>query len=418
MLSHYQIGAQRCVDDSDAFLAALGSAHEARVRPICLCRTPGVPMCIVKASGKFFVRCMPGTGAAHAPACESYEPPPEFSGLGQVMGSAIQEDPDAGATALKLDFSLTKTGGRQAPVPSGVESDSVQADGHKLSLRGTLHYLWEQAGFNRWSPAMQGRRSWAVVRRFLLQAAEGKTTKGEDLADVLYVPEPFSAERKDEIAERRLAKMAKATVLDGKGARRLMLVIAQVKEIAPSRYGHKLIFRHLPDCHFMVTEDMHRRLLRRFEVELGLWDAFDDAHLVAIGTFGIGATGVTSLETLALMCVTSNWIPFETHYDKMLIEAMTAAQRRFAKGLRYNLSSRHALACLVASDTAPLPTAMYIAAPWAAPETTRALEVLVRESTLAHWFWRVSEGQMPALPALPARPATTTTTAETTRGPA
>lgn len=398
MFSTYQIGQQRLTESSENFGQALATAHEGKIRPNCLCRSPGVPMCIVKGAGKFYLRCMPNSGGSHAPACDSYEPPPELSGLGQVMGSAIQDDPDAGLTALKLDFSLTKTGGRSAPVPSGIESDSVKADSNKLTLRGTLHYLWEQAGFNRWSPAMSGRRNWTVIRKYLLQAVEGKTTKGANLSDVLYIPETFQLDRKDEIAERRLARMSKATVLDGKGARRLMLVVAEVKEITPSRYGHKIIFKHLSDCHFMLNEDMHRRLQKRFEIELGLWDAIDDAHLIAIGTFGIGATGIASLEEVALMCVTANWIPFETNYDKMLIDAMSNGGRRFSKGLRYNLSSKHPLACVVASDTVPSPTAMYIAAPTASEEQGKALDALIRESDLPHWLWKVSDGQMPALP--------------------
>lgn len=398
MFSTYQIGQHHLTEGSETFAQALAAAHEAKVRPICLCRAPGIQMCIVKGAGKFFVRCMPNTGASHAPACDSYEPPPELSGLGQVMGSAIRDGPDAGLTALRLDFPLTKTGGRSAPVPSRVETDSVKADGSKLTLRGTLHYLWEQAGFNRWSPAMDGRRNWTVVRKYLLQAAEGKTTKGASLSDVLYIPETFQLERKDEIAERRLAKMSKATVLDGKGARRLMLVVAEVKEIAPSRYGHKVIFKHLSDCHFMINEDMHRKLLKRFEVELGLWDALEDAHLIAIGTFGIGTTGIASLEEVALMCVTSNWIPFESTYDKMLIDAMSNHGRRFSKSLRYNLASKHPLACLVASDTVPNPTAMYIALPAASGEQDKALDALIRQSDLPHWLWNVSDGQMPALP--------------------
>ncbi|KMQ81296.1 DNA polymerase III, gamma/tau subunit [Candidatus Burkholderia pumila] len=39
---------------------------------------------------------------------------------------------------------------------------SFKANSKKLTLRGTLlhYYLWEQAGLNRWSPAMAGKRSW------------------------------------------------------------------------------------------------------------------------------------------------------------------------------------------------------------------------------------------------------------------
>src|SRR3546814_10419832 len=65
--------------------------------------------------------------------------------------------------------------GRAAPTPGTGESDSVRTDGAKLTLRGTLHYLWEQAGFNRWAPAMSGKRSWGVIRKYILQAAADKT---------------------------------------------------------------------------------------------------------------------------------------------------------------------------------------------------------------------------------------------------
>jgi hypothetical protein len=342
---------------------------------------------------------MPNSGGDHAPACDSYEPPPELSGLGQVMGTAIQEDPEEGLTALKLDFSLTKVAGRSAPIASGAETDSVKTDGNKLTLRGTLHYLWEEAGFNRWAPNMAGKRSWYVIRKYLMQAAEDKMAKGASLADILYIPESFNAEKKNEITQRRIAHMGKAAATV-KGSRRLMIVIGEVKEVAQSRYGHKIVFKHLPDCHFMMNDDLHKRLLKRFEVELGLWDALEDTHLMAIGTFSVGNTGIASLEEVALTSVTENWIPFESTFDQMVIDAMSRANRRFMKGMRYNLPSSRPLACLVASDTAPEPTAMYVLPPGATEEYAAALTELMDESKLAHWLWRAGEADMPALPAL------------------
>jgi hypothetical protein len=81
-----------------------------------------------------------------------------------------------------------------------------------------------------------------------------------------------------------------------------------------------------------------------------------------------------------------------------LIDAMARAHRRFVKGLRYNLAQTEPLACLVASDTHPHPTAMYIEPPTATDEYRRALEPLVEESHLASWLWKAVDGQMPALP--------------------
>ena len=65
-----------------------------------------------------------------------------------------------------------------------------------MSLRAVMHYLFERAGFNRWTPAMEGKRTQAVLHRYLLEAARGIETKGVQLSDRLYVPEPFREERK------------------------------------------------------------------------------------------------------------------------------------------------------------------------------------------------------------------------------
>jgi hypothetical protein len=69
--------------------------------------------------------------------------------------------------------------------------DSVKTDDNKLSLRATLHYLWEQAGFNKWYPAMSHKRNGSVIRKYLLEAANNKTTKGSSLDSILFIPENF-----------------------------------------------------------------------------------------------------------------------------------------------------------------------------------------------------------------------------------
>lgn len=396
-MTRYDIGG-RVVDSSEEGLSdALASLYSSKFRPRCMCRNPGVAMYIAKIQGKFIVKRMPETGSSHHPSCDSFEPPPELSGLGEVNGTAIRENPEDGTTALKLHFSLTKTGGRSAPPSGDGDGGSVRTDGSKLTIRGMLHYLWEESGFNKWSPAMSGKRSWYVVRKYLLQAAANKLAKGTGLADLLYIPEQYHPEKSAEIAQRRMAFMSRAAA-PAKGTRRLLLVIGEVKEIGPSRYGHKIVLKHLPDCHFMINEDLHKRMLRRFEIELGLWDAVETTHLMMIGTFGVGATGVTSMEEVALMCVSENWIPFETLYEKTVIDALSVSGRRFTKGLRYNLAAGRPLATAVLTDTAPDPTAMYVIPPGSGEEYPAAIAELVSESKFPSWIWRAGEINMPALP--------------------
>ncbi len=397
-MSIYRINDQHIRSDDDSALQmALAKVYASKVRPLCLCTEPGIPMYVARAHGKYWVKRMPNSGSTHLPTCDTYEPPAELSGLGEVMGSAIQENPDAGTALLKFDFSLSKGGSRAAPTPSNAEADSVNTSGTKLSLRGTLHYLWEEAGLNRWTPAMAGKRSWYVMHKYLYQAADNKLAKGMNLSDVLYIPEPFSLDKKEEITQRRVARMTKNHE-PHKKSRRLMIAIGEVKSIAPSRYGQKILLKHLPDCPFMMHEGLHARLLKRFNLALSLWDALPETHLMMIGTFSVSAAGIPTLEEVALINVTENWIPFENTFDKTLLDALTQAQRPFTKGLRYNLATTKPLACVVLSDTQPQATALYICQPTASEETINEMDTLIEESQLASWVWRVGDAAMPALP--------------------
>ena len=397
-MASYRIANEEGVKDEPGFNALLLRAYAAKIRPLCLCNTPPIEMYVAKLDGKFFIKRMPNSGSDHHFTCESFDPPAELSGLGQVQGTAIKEDTEDGTTALRFDFSLTKVPGRKPPEKQETQGASVKTDGNKLTLTSTLHYLWEQAQFNRWEPAMKGKRGWYVIRKYLLQAAQNKSTKGVDLASLLYIPENFQVEKKDEITHRRMAQMIKATN-GAKGPRKLMLCIGEVKSIEASRYGFKLVLKHLPDCHFMMNEDMHKRLTKRFGLELGMREAAEDTYLICIGTFSVSETGITTLEEAALMVVNANWIPIESLYEKHLIDAMVASGRRFTKGLRYNVTAERPVACMVVTDTQPSPTAMFVVTPSASETYQAALDDLMADSSFQSWVWHVSDPDMPKLPA-------------------
>ena len=237
--------------------AALQLAYASKNRPLCECVHPGVAMYIAHVSESFVLKRMPNSGSRHHPECPSFEPPPELSGLGEVNGSAIHEDADSGVTTLKLDFTLAKNARRIEPNAAVAEGDSVRTDGKKLTLRGMLHYLWEEAELNRWVPAMAGKRSWFVVRQRLLQAAANKLTKGDSLDSMLFIPEPFVLDRKDEMLRRRLERLKRLSE-PAKGPCKLILIVAEVKAIDVSRYGHKFLLKHLPDMPMMIADDLQR----------------------------------------------------------------------------------------------------------------------------------------------------------------
>lgn len=371
--------------------------HREKQRPICPCRAPGIEMYIAKIGDRFYVKRMPNTGGKHDPECESYEPPPELSGLGGVLGTAIKENAEDGLTELKLDFALSKLT-RKKPLAAGDgQSDTVKSDGSKLTLRSLLYYLWDQAGFTKWTPAMEGKRKWGVIQKYLYTAAGGKVTKGQGLSERIYIPETFILDHKEAIHQRQLSMFSK---LAGKqsGSQQLMIVIGEVKGIAEARFGYKMLVKHMPDMPLMMEEDIYNRLYKRFGVEISLSNNLEGSHLMFIGTASISTAGIVSLEEAALMIVTENWIPIENVYEKSLIDTLTSGKRKFIKGLRYNLPQHKPLACVVVPDTAPKPTAMYIIPPDADDEFINATTTLIEGSEMGSWLWNTKEKEvMPSM---------------------
>lgn len=394
-MSSYKIGQKTYSSDDTNLSAALAAVYGSPKRPLCLCKGNGIEMYIAKLGQQYVIKRMPHSGPLHATSCDSYEPPAELSGLGDVMGGAIQTNVEEGTTALKFDFALTKTGARAAPVATGAEHDSVRTDGKKLTLRGTLHYLFDEAGFTRWAPAMAGKRSWYVIRKYLLEAASDKIAKGGPVADMLYIPESFSVEKKDEIARKRTVIFNELSRSTG-STRKLKLLVGEVKEIGDARFGKKMVIKHLPDAHLMMNDDVYRRLIKRFEHELSLWAEDTTSHLMVIATFGVNGAGTASLEEASLTLTNENWLPYETKDEKALLETLIAQKRRFVKGLRYNLASTHPLASVVLSDTEK-PVAMYIVPYGASDQYRKQLHDLQENSDLESWQWD-SGTDMPEIP--------------------
>ncbi len=391
----YRIGRQTVAFDAAEFGDAIAAAHADHLRPRCLCRVDGVEMYVARLGGGFIVKRMPNTGSQHASDCPSFEPPAESSGLGQVLGSAITEDPATGETTLKLDFSMLKIAGRSGMPPTGGDSGSVTSHGTKLSLRGLQHYLWDQAELTRWQPGFAGKRSWGTVRKHLLMAAENKLAHGDPLRSRLYIPEVFSVEQLDAINARRMALWSHAVAAPGKPVH-LMLLIAEVKEIVPARFGYKAIVKHVPDQAFALDESLYRRLGRRFESALALWGAADDVHMLMIATFGLPTNGIPTITELSLMPVTRQWLPVEDGFDKQLVDKLVAEDRSFVKGLRYNLDARRAVACATLTDCKGS-TPMLFVAPTGVEEFVGGLQV--SNSTVPVWLWTPTSEAMPALPA-------------------
>lgn len=315
-------------------------------------------------------------------------------GLGQVSGSAIREELETQTTTLALDFALTKGRSRQPGTTSDVEHESVRSDGTKLTMRALMHFLMDEAGLTRWTPAMTGRRSWYVVRRELLKAASSKMTKGQPLPALLHIPESFSLDRADEIRQRQRESLARLS--ESTSAR--MILMGEVKAIEDARYGKCLVVKHMPDAKLMMTDDLHKHLVSRFAHQMQIWGQLEVSHLMMLATISRSAQGVLSIEAACLMNTNEHWLPFESIFEWELLDALHRSQRRFTKGLRYNLPSSKPLASVVLQDTGEVSAALFVVPQEAEGEYDKAIEELTEQSKLMAWKWRAGAEQMPQLP--------------------
>jgi hypothetical protein len=395
MKPFYLIEGKKFSTDDGELQVALASAYSRHSRPLCLCKTPALEMYIAKVNWFYIVKRMPNTGFQHDPDCGSYDIPAELSGLCQFLGSAIKENIADGLTTLKFDFALSKGVPRTTPNGINQEKTSVKTDTKKLSLRATLHYLWEQAGFNKWSPAMAGKRNWYVIRKYLYEATKDKTAKNIALDRLIYIPEVFDLDQKEDIVARRIATLIH--LHEDSKPKQFMLMIGEVKEITSARFGYKIVIKHLSDFNIMLNNDIYHRLCKRFEVELALWSANESGHLIVMGTFGINVSGIPSFEEMTLMMVTENWIPYDNNDELKLLNELTQANKRFIKCLRYNLPSTVPTASVLLTAKDKSTTALFIC-PATSCETYRnELNSLIENSEINTWVWDAGNEAIPKL---------------------
>lgn len=392
----YLFGSHVYSPEHESWQRILQKGYATRLRPVCLClvQGDGPALYIALARGQYQIKRLPYSGALHAPHCEHYEPPPELSGLGQVSGSAIREELETQTTTLSLDFALTKGRSRQPGAASEVEHESVRSDGTKLTMRGLMHFLMDEAGLTRWTPAMAGRRNWYVVRRELLKAASSKMTKGQPLPTLLHIPESFALDRADEIRARQRDSLARLS--ESTSAR--MILLGEVKAIENARFGKCLVVKHMPDTRLLMTDDLHKHLVSRFAHQMQMWSQLEVSHLMVLATISRSAQGVLSVEAACLMNANEHWLPFESLFEWELLDALHRSHRRFTKGLRYNLPSSKPLASVVLQDTGEVSAALFVVPQEAEGEYDQAIEELTEQSKLMAWKWRAGAEQMPLLP--------------------
>ena len=381
-----------------AFTDALAALSTPR-RVFCMCTHPAVEMYVPFARGQFGLSCMPGTASRHAPGCSHYEPPLSISGAAAVMGSAIESN-ELGDVTLRLDFPMSKITGKSPPGPSGLTPETARVDPTKLTMRALLHYLWQEAGFHKWSPRMEGKRNDWVLHKYLLQAAAGKRIKAGALSDVLVIPRPLPArpaapDGASSAVDLHVSLQLARAATDPSGARRLALVLGEVLRVEDRTSPRRLFLRGL-DKGLLVSDELFKMVEKAFSGQLAMWQR-DSNRLMMLATFFNDTVGNQVLSEVTLMNITLDFLPFESVFEEQMIARLVAAQRRFTKGMRFNLSRKIQIATAVLTDT-ETPTAIFILSPGADGDSLNAQVEEAKNENLATLVWRAGIDSEPVLP--------------------
>lgn len=375
---------------------ALADVYNTPERPRCLCVTGGVEM-YVALHRQFVVKRMPDSGSTHHPGCPSYEPDVQQSGLGELVGEAVLES-EPGRVELRVDFPWTRVIGRGVPRGEPQEASEVGVPLQRMSLRALMHFLFERAGFNRWSPAMAGKRNQGVLHKYLLEAAEEIMVKGVPLAERLYVPEPFCESGKAEAAQRRREKLAVLRPKDGQTP--LAIVIGEFKLSEGTSLGRRIWIRHMPDAPLLIASRSWERIERVFAPLFEARDA-DTGHPVRLilGALIRARREYTyEVDAVSLMLTSEHWIPIEGVHELPLIHALIAQHRRFVKPLRYDARSAAAFPNALLLDAGATPVPLHVVSAFMDPKERAAKEKAIALGKLDAWV-RWTDQPMPALPA-------------------
>ena len=277
----------------------------------------------------------------------------------------------------------------------------VHAPRKRMSLRALLHYLYERAGFNRWYPAMEGRRNQGVLHKYLSEAARGVLLKGAMLDERLYVPEPFRAEFKEQIGERRRKKLALLLSHEDAVQFKMAILVGEYNGSEPTTFGRRIIVKHLPDVPLYMQSKAWERVERSYGAILQARDAdvSRKPRVMLAALIYAKREHVYQVDTLSMMLTTDQWIPLEGLHELPLIEALQRAQRAFVKPLKYDARTVAAFPNVLLLDCGKVPLPLHVVSPFVDVKERALKEKVVAACGMSAWVWTTDK----VLPPLPER---------------
>lgn len=411
----YFIKGRRVNADDHSLQEALATIYGTPERPRCMCQPGGVEMYIARLGDYYVVKRLPDKGSLHHPSCPSFEPDPSVSGLGSLWHDAVQEH-QTGEVDLRFAFPMKRMpmrSGPQANIGPREPPTEVTNTKARMGLLGFLHYIWERAGFNRYVPAMAGRRNYKVFWKYGRAALANHHATGVDLGQRVYIPEPFAPDDRDGIVERRRRDLARLHASDDDTSFRMMIVVGEFKEVQEKAFGHQVMLKHMPDCPLFIEGKTWTKMRKLYAPLFEAMEAGTELPLRMIMVALIYAKReyVYQIDRLAMMLVTADtWIPVEGTHELDLIKTLVSANRSFYKPLRFDAKNAAVFANALLLDTGKDPTPLHVVGMEEAVRVAKEKALKSKDET--PWVWHTEKAMPPLPPIARYRQANGTSTSE------
>ncbi|MGW0569890.1 DUF1173 family protein [Streptomyces tauricus] len=297
----------------------------------CLCQTPALRLVIrCSRAGRYHLAGWPGEGKLHDPSCSFHKLASELTGRSAYSTEAIREDDEG--VAIRFSAALARK--LRDPEPARGPAELREGRGRRVvGLLGLLHWLWESAQLTAWHPRWR-RRSWWICHMRLSEQIFGCSINHENLADILYVVPPF----RKEYARRNTAAFETFLITRLKqraDAQRRGLILGEIRDISPTRYGVRYTLAHHRGALFATTA-LDERLRRSYRPAFSNAAAEHGARRIGLFLVELSPKGNVKVVDMAAMLVSELYIPADSSHEVVMANALADGGRAYVKPVRYD----------------------------------------------------------------------------------
>lgn len=315
----------------ERFTARFDRARHTVGYAVCECTDPGQPLVIRRRGAVFHLACWPHRGHHHHPGCAFFRPDPALTGRSGYHLNAVRETEHGTWLRMRDPLELRSAAATDgAPRPrAGTPGGGAAQD--TMSLLGVLHYLWEHARLNI---ADDETSSWTECRRRLVDAAGDIVLNGTALGCALHVVAPYRPSTATDTAaelasfRRRLGHHENTELI------RRGLILGEIKQIDPTRYGHAVRLRHLGPPLF-VADELLSGWQHTFPVPFASTRP-ERARRILLALIDRTARDNLRIAAGAAMTTTEGYLPVESAPELAMATHLAEAGRRFLKPVRYD----------------------------------------------------------------------------------